>query len=308
MSTLYYFHPDCLQHITPPGHPERPDRLRAVEEALSDERFAFLDRRQAPLAEPETFALAHPASHVERFRRLIPSEGLARVDADTAASPKSFIAVQRAVGATCEAIDAVFAGTATNAFCAMRPPGHHAERTVAMGFCFINTVAVSARYAQKKYAIERVAIVDFDVHHGNGTQDIFWTDPSVLYASTHQMPLYPGTGAASEKGAGNIFNAPLSDGDGGEAFREAFTGRILPALDAFRPELVLVSAGFDAHWRDPLAGLQLTAQDFDWVTGQLMEVAGRHASNRLVSVLEGGYDLQGLAESAAAHVHRLMTG
>ena len=308
MSTRYYFHQDCLQHLTPAGHPERPDRLRAVEDALAQERFALLDRREAPLADPALYALAHPQSHVDRFSRLVPSEGIVRVDADTAASPKTWVAVQRSVGAATEAIDAVFAGEASNAFCAMRPPGHHAERTVSMGFCFINTIAVAARYAQKQHGIERVAIVDFDVHHGNGTQDIFWADKSVLYASTHQMPLYPGTGASSERGAGNIFNAPLSDGDAGDAFREAFREKILPALENFRPELVLVSAGFDAHWRDPLAGLQLSAQDFDWVTGQLLDVAGRHASNRLVSILEGGYDLQGLAESAAAHVHRLMIG
>jgi acetoin utilization deacetylase AcuC-like enzyme len=308
VSTLYFSHPDCLEHITPPGHPERPDRLRAVDEALTEERFTFLDRRQAPLADPAVFALAHPQSHVDRFRSLVPQKGLVRVDDDTSASPKSFVAVQRAVGAANDAIDAVFSGQAANAFCAMRPPGHHAEKTVAMGFCFINTIAVAARYAQERHGAERVAIIDFDVHHGNGTQDIFWDDKSVLYASTHQMPLFPGTGALSETGAGNIFNAPLRDGDGSAAFREAVTSRILPALENFRPDLVLVSAGFDAHWRDPLGGIELTHQDFDWITGKLMEIAGRHSANRLVSILEGGYDLQGLAESAAAHVNRLMAG
>lgn len=308
MSTRYYSHPLCLEHITPPGHPERPDRLRAVEEALTAEPFMLLDRVTAPEADTSTFTLAHPQSHVDRFVRLVPQTGIARVDADTSASPKSLLAVQRAVGAALDAVDAVFSGEADNAFCAIRPPGHHAERTVPMGFCFINTVAVAARHAQKKHGAERVAIIDFDVHHGNGTQDIFQADASVLYASTHQMPLYPGTGAASERGVGNIFNAPLSQGDGGEAFREAFTSRILPAIDAFAPDLVLLSAGFDAHWRDPLAGLELTAGDFDWVTGQAMELAGRHCANRVVSLLEGGYDLQGLAESTAAHVHRLMKG
>ena len=308
MPTRYYSHPLCLEHITPPGHPERPDRLRAVEEALTAEPFMLLERFSAPEADTSTFTLAHPQSHVDRFVKLVPASGIARVDADTSASPKSLLAVQRAVGAALDAVDAVFAGEADNAFCAIRPPGHHAERTVPMGFCFINTIAVAARHAQRKHGAERVAIIDFDVHHGNGTQDIFKSDASVLYASTHQMPLYPGTGAASERGVGNIFNAPLSEGDNGEAFREAFTSRILPAIDAFSPDLILLSAGFDAHWRDPLAGLELTAADFDWITGQAMELAGRHCANRVVSLLEGGYDLQGLAESTAAHVHRLMAG
>ncbi|HSO46787.1 MAG TPA: histone deacetylase family protein [Rhizobiaceae bacterium] len=308
MSTRYYHHPICLEHLMPPGHPERPDRLRAVEEALSDERFHFLDRQEAPEADPEQFTLAHPRSHIERMESLIPQTGLVRIDEDTTASPKSWEAVKRSVGAAIAAVDGVFRGEFPNAFCAMRPPGHHAEKTNAMGFCLVNTVAIAARHAQKAHGAERVAIVDFDVHHGNGTQDIFWDDKSVLFASTHQMPLYPGTGALSETGAGNIFNAPLREGDSGQQFREAFLSRILPAIDSFQPDLIIVSAGFDAHWRDPLAGLQLTGQDFDWVTGRLMELAGRHCGNRLVSVLEGGYDLQGLAESASAHVNRLMAG
>jgi acetoin utilization deacetylase AcuC-like enzyme len=308
LTTRLYHHPVCLEHLTPPGHPERPDRLRAIEEALAAERFHFLDRLEAPEADPEMFTLVHPKGHVERIELMIPKSGLVRIDADTTASPKSWEAAKRAVGAAVDAVDAVFAGDARNAFCAMRPPGHHAEKSVAMGFCLVNTVAIAARHAQKKHGAERVAIVDFDVHHGNGTQDVFWDDPTVLFASTHQMPLYPGTGALSETGAGNIFNAPLREGDGGDHFREAFLERILPAVDDFAPDLILVSAGFDAHWRDPLAGLQLTAQDFDWATGRLMDLADRHCGSRLVSVLEGGYDLQGLAESAAAHVNRLMTG
>jgi acetoin utilization deacetylase AcuC-like enzyme len=308
VTTRFYHHPICLEHLMPAGHPERPDRLRAVEEALADERFHLLDRQLAPEADTEMFTLAHPRSHIKHMESLIPETGIARIDADTTASPKSWEAVKRAVGAALAAVDGVQAGEVSNAFCAMRPPGHHAEKSNAMGFCLVNTVAIAARYAQEKHGLERIAIVDFDVHHGNGTQDIFYNDKNVLFASTHQMPLYPGTGALSETGVGNIFNAPLREGDGGEKFKEAFLTRILPAVDKFRPDLILISAGFDAHWRDPLAGLELQAQDFDWATGRLMELAERHCGSRVVSVLEGGYDLQGLAESAAAHVNRLMTG
>jgi acetoin utilization deacetylase AcuC-like enzyme len=308
MTTRYYTHPSYLAHVNPPDHPERPDRLRAIEQALEDERFHFLDRINAPKADTALFALGHPQAYVDRILRMMPEEGLVRIDVDTAAGPHTLEAVQHAVGAAVDAVDAVFSGACDNAFAAVRPPGHHAERDTAMGFCLVNNIAVAARYAKERHAAERVAIVDFDVHHGNGTQDIFWDEKDVLFASTHQMPLYPGTGAINETGAGNIFNAPLREGDGGEDFREAFLSRILPAVDNFRPDLILVSAGFDAHYRDPLAGLRLTADDFDWATGQLMELAGKHCRNRLVSLLEGGYDLQGLAESAAAHVHRLMAG
>ncbi len=291
-----------------PGHPERPDRLRAVEKVLQANIFDALERKEAPQADPAVFELAHPSNYLERIRSLIPETGLAQIDADTSASPKSWEAVLRAVGGALAGVDDVFEERADNVFCAVRPPGHHAEKTTAMGFCLVNTVAVAARYAQEKHGAERVAIVDFDVHHGNGTQDIFYEDGSVLFASTHQMPLYPGTGALNETGAGNIFNAPLRDGDGSEAFKAAFRERVLPAIDGFRPDFVLISAGFDAHYRDPLAGLELTADDFDWATGKLMDLAQKHAQNRLVSLLEGGYDLQGLAESAGAHVNRLMRG
>ena len=308
MVTRLYTHSIYLEHLTPPGHPERPDRLRAIERVLEDERFAALDRRQSPAGDEATILYVHPKSHVDKIRAAIPAEGLARIDADTSASPKSWDAALAAIGAAGAAIDDVFSGEADNVFVAARPPGHHAEKATAMGFCLFNTAAIAARHAQRKHGAERVAIVDWDVHHGNGTQDIFWDDPSVLYCSTHQMPLYPGTGALTEIGAGNIVNAPLSAGDGGEAFREAFRSRILPALDAFRPDLIIVSAGFDAHHRDPLAELNLVENDFDWATGELMERAGRFASNRLVSLLEGGYDLEGLAFSVAAHVSRLMRG
>ena len=308
MTTRLYTHPIYLEHLTPPGHPERPDRLRAIERVLEDERFAYLDRVEAPMGDEATILYAHPESHLEKVRKAVPEEGLARIDADTTASPKSWEAALTAIGAANAAVDDVFFGEADNVFVASRPPGHHAEKATAMGFCFFNNAAIAARHAQRKHGAERVAIVDWDVHHGNGTQDIFWDDPTVLYCSTHQMPLYPGTGAKDETGAGNVFNAPLSAGSASDTFRDAFRSRILPAIDNFRPDLIIVSAGFDAHHRDPLAEINLTEQDFDWATGELMDRAGRYASNRLVSLLEGGYDLHGLAFSVAAHVSRLMRG
>jgi acetoin utilization deacetylase AcuC-like enzyme len=308
MTTRLYTHPVFLDHLTPPGHPERPDRLRAIARVLEDGAFDRLDRVEAPMGDEAAILHAHPKDYVEQVRRAIPETGIARIDADTSASPKSWEAALTAIGAATAAVDDVFEGRADNAFVAARPPGHHAEHDRAMGFCLFNNAAIAARHAQKKHGVERVAIVDFDVHHGNGTQDIFWSDPTVLYASTHQMPLYPGTGAPGEIGAGNIVNAPLSPGSGSDSFREAFSDRVLPAVEAFRPDLVIVSAGFDAHHRDPLAEIDLTEDDFDWATGKLLEQAGRFASNRLVSLLEGGYDLHGLAFSAAAHVKRLMRG
>ena len=308
MTTRLYTHPIYLEHLTPPGHPERPDRLRAIERVLEDERFAYLDRVEAPMGDEATILYAHPESHLDKVRKAVPEEGLARIDADTTASPKSWEAALTAIGAANAAVDDVFSGEADNVFVASRPPGHHAGKATAMGFCFFNNAAIAARHAQRKHGAERVAIVDWDVHHGNGTQDIFWDDPTVLYCSTHQMPLYPGTGAKDETGAGNVFNAPLSAGSAGDTFRDAFRSRILPALDNFRPDLIIISAGFDAHHRDPLAEINLTEQDFDWATGELMDRAGRYASNRLVSLLEGGYDLHGLAFSVAAHVSRLMRG
>ena len=308
MTTRLYSHPIYLEHLTPPGHPERPDRLRAIARALEDEAFADLVRVEAPEGDEATILFAHPESFVDRIRAAIPEEGLAGLDADTAVSPKSWQAALTAIGAANAAVDDVFTGKADNVFVAARPPGHHAEKTTAMGFCLFNNAAIAARYAQRKYGAERVAIVDWDVHHGNGTQDIFWDDPSVLFCSTHQMPLYPGTGAKDQTGAGNIVNAPLSPESGSDLFREAFRARVLPALDNFAPDLVIISAGFDAHHRDPLAQINLTEEDFDWATGQLMDRAARHASNRIVSLLEGGYDLQGLSFSVAAHVKRLMKG
>ncbi|MDI6026658.1 histone deacetylase family protein [Corticibacterium sp. UT-5YL-CI-8] len=308
MVTRLYTHPIFVEHITPPGHPERPDRVRAIERALEEQEFERLDRVEAPEGDEETILYAHPSSFVKHVRSQIPETGIVRIDDDTTASPKSWQAAVTAIGAANAAVDDVFSGRASNVFVASRPPGHHAEKNKAMGFCLFNNAAIAARYAQRHHGAERVAIVDWDVHHGNGTQDIFWDDPSVLYCSTHQMPLYPGTGAKGETGVGNIVNAPLSPQTGSDHFREAFKSRVLPALDNFAPDLIIISAGFDAHHRDPLAEINLSEDDFDWATGKLLERADRFSSNRLVSLLEGGYDLEGLAFSVAAHVSRLMKG
>jgi acetoin utilization deacetylase AcuC-like enzyme len=309
MSTLLLSHPACLNHLTPAGHPERPDRLRAIEHALEDEKFQTLARVEAPLGPLNIVALAHPMDYVEAIREASPSEGLVRLDADTAMSPGSFEAALRAVGGAKLAVDEVMTGKAGNAFVATRPPGHHTETARPMGFCLFNNAAIAARYAQKTYDVERAAIVDFDVHHGNGTQDIFWADKSVMYCSTHEMPLYPGTGAIGERGDfDTIVNAPLSAGDGGDVFREAFDTVILPRLRDFKPDILIISAGFDAHTRDPLANLNLMEADFSWATKKLMEIADASAKGRVVSLLEGGYDLQGLSRSVAAHVTALMRG
>jgi acetoin utilization deacetylase AcuC-like enzyme len=307
MSTLLLSHPACLNHRTPAGHPERPDRLRAIEQALEDERFQLLAREQAPKAPLDVIALAHPMEYVEAIRDASPAEGLIHIDADTSMSPGSFEAALRGAGGAMRAVDEVMNQKVANAFVAVRPPGHHAETARPMGFCLFNNVAIAARYAQKRYDIERVSIVDFDVHHGNGSQDIFWADKSVMYCSTHEMPLYPGTGSISERGEHNtIVNAPMRAGDGGDAFREAFETVILTRLREFKPELLVISAGFDAHTRDPLANLNLVEADFTWVTKKLMDIADASAQGRIVSVLEGGYDLEGLSRSVAAHVTALM--
>lgn len=309
MSTLFISHPACLNHLTPAGHPERPDRLRAVEQAFEAETFQMLAREQAPMADADAVTLCHPLDYFEAIREAAPSEGMVRLDADTSMSPGTFEAALRAVGGGMKAVDEVMTGKAANAFVAVRPPGHHAETARPMGFCLFNSAAIAARHAQKKYGAERAAIVDFDVHHGNGSQDIFWSDRTVMYCSTHEMPLYPGTGAVSERGEYNtIVNAPLRAGDGGDAFREAMETAILPRLRDFSPDILIISAGFDAHTRDPLANLNLVEADYSWVTKKLMEIADDCAQGRIVSMLEGGYDLQGLARSVAAHVTALMRG
>ncbi|MBY5537382.1 histone deacetylase family protein [Rhizobium leguminosarum] len=311
MSTRLYEHPIFLEHVTPAGHPERSDRIRAINVALEHPNFERLERRQAPQANEDAVLLAHPEEHLTAVMREIPEEEgeINQIEADTYASRKSLQAALTGIGGAMAAVDDVFTGRADNVFVAARPPGHHAEKMTAMGFCFFNNAAIAARHAQKTHGAERIAIVDWDVHHGNGTQDIFWDDPSVLFCSTHQMPLYPGTGAKDEKGTHNtIVNAPLSPNVGSDHFREAFKSRVLPALDDFRPDLIIISAGFDAHHRDPLAQINLTGEDFDWATGRVLELADRHAKNRVVSLLEGGYDLEGLAESAGMHILRMMKG
>ena len=309
MTTLLITHPACLDHLNPAGHPERPDRLRVIERTLEEERFQDLARVEAPAAALETIALCHPMDYVTAIRDATPKHGLARLDADTSMSPGSFEAALRAAGGATYAVDEVMTGKAKNAFVATRPPGHHTETARPMGFCLFNNAAIAARYAQKRYGIERAAVVDFDVHHGNGSQDIFWSDRTVMYGSTHQMPLYPGTGAVSERGDHNtIVNAPLRAGDGGDKFREAFTGVILPRLRDFAPQFIVISAGFDAHMRDPLANLNLLEADFEWATRRLLEIADKSANGRVVSVLEGGYDLVALAGSVAAHIAVLMRG
>jgi len=307
MSTLLVSHRACLEHLTPAGHPERPDRLRAIEQVLEAEAFQDLAREQAPLGTKEQIALCHPTDYVDEIESASPDYGLVRLDADTTMSPGSYEAALRGVGGGILAADEVIAGKVRNAFVAVRPPGHHAETARPMGFCLFNSAAIVARHAQKRYGVEHAAIVDFDVHHGNGSQDIFWSDKDLFFGSTHQMPLFPGTGARGERGKhDNIVNAPLASEDGGAKFRAAFESVILPQLTKFSPELILISAGFDAHYRDPLASINLKAEDFGWVTQKLMDVADASAGGRIVSVLEGGYDLQGLTESVAAHVTALM--
>lgn len=301
-----YTHSICLQHDPGPGHPESPARLRAVLEALDQDRFATLDRIEAPRATREQLLRVHTPAHVDRILAIRPEADTVRLDEDTLMSPASAEAALRAAGAVVAAVDAVMAGTTTRAFCAVRPPGHHATPDTAMGFCLFNNVAVGAAHALAAHGLKRVAIADFDVHHGNGTQDIFQREPRVLFVSSHQQPLYPGTGSADERGIGNIVNAPLSSGEGSYEFRELWNDALLPKLHAFKPQLVLVSAGFDAHQRDPLANLQLQTEDYAWITRQLVELARAHAGGRLVSTLEGGYDLQALAASASAHVSALM--
>lgn len=306
MTTLLFTHSDCLDHRPGEGHPESPARLAAVAAALAEPDFAGLSRQTAPLADRTAIARVHGTDHVEQILSSVPQAGRRALDGDTILSPGSGIAALRAAGAMTAAVDAVAAGQARNAFCAVRPPGHHAEPDQAMGFCLFNSIAVAARHAQAAHGLARVAILDFDVHHGNGTQAVAQEDNSLFFASSHQYPHYPGTGAAYETGMGNVVNAPLPAGSDGAVFRKAWETRILPALDAFAPDLLLISAGFDAHRADPLAGLELEEADFAWVTQRFTEAADRHCDGRLVSVLEGGYDLRAVAGSAAAHVRALM--
>lgn len=295
-------HPDCLAHVTPPGHPERVERLTAILEALDAPGLKEVERIEAPLATDEEILRAHPESYLQKVESASPDEGHMTLDADTHMSPGSLTAARRAAGANRLAVDMVMKGEAKAVFCATRPPGHHAEKTTAMGFCLFANAAIGALHALEAHGLSRVAIVDFDVHHGNGTQDVFWSDPRVLFASSHQSPLYPGTGHEHETGAGNIHNAILAPESGSAAFRDVWEDQLLPAVDAFAPELLIISAGFDAHFRDPLAQLNLNEADFTWITEKLCDLADQHCGGRVVSTLEGGYDLEGLAASTAAHV------
>jgi acetoin utilization deacetylase AcuC-like enzyme len=293
---LVFSHPDCARHVTPPGHPERLERLAAVERGLAG---LAVERRDCPLGVEADVLRCHPKQYLERVRGAVPQEGWAQLDGDTFLSPGSYDAAMRAVGGMCAAVDVVVTGEAKTAFVAGRPPGHHAERETAMGFCLFGTVAIGAKRALDHHGLKRVAIVDFDVHHGNGTQDLMWDEGRCLFVSSHQMPLYPGSGRPEERGAhGQVLNVPLQSGSGGQAMRAAYERLIFPTLTAWEPELLLISAGFDAHADDPLAGLEWQAEDYRWLTEKLCDFAG----GRVVSSLEGGYDLAALAASVAAHV------
>ena len=305
MSVALFTHPAVLGHDTGPEHPECADRVRAVLQALEAQEFATLLREVAPLLPVEALQPAHSAAHVDYILGL-PVDRVTMIDGDTLYGPGSLEGALHAAGGACAAVDAVMEGWAKAAFVATRPPGHHAESDRAMGFCLFNNVAVAAYHARSRWGLRRIAVADFDVHHGNGTQEIFENDPELFYASSHQFPCYPGTGRASERGvAGNVVNAPLPPGSGSAAFRAAWE-RMLPEMAAFKPELLIISAGFDAHAADPLAQLRLREADFAWVTEALLGVADAHCPGRVVSVLEGGYDLEALAASAAAHVRALM--
>ena len=298
-----FTHPACQAHDTGNGHPESPARLAAVIRAL-EAAHPDLDWQQAPRASRGQLLAVHSEGLLASVLEANP-EPRVWLDPDTILSPHSADAALRAAGAVVAAVDAVMGNRTDRAFCAVRPPGHHATATEAMGFCLFNNIAVGARHALDKHGLERVAIVDFDAHHGNGTQAIFADEPRVRVASSHQLPLYPGSGTVHERGCGNITNVPLAAGDGSGAFRRVWDERLLPQVEAFRPQLLLISAGFDGHRRDPLAGLELEAEDYAWVTRELVRIARVHCDGRVVSTLEGGYDLQALAESVVAHVDAL---
>lgn len=307
MTTALFSHQDCLKHETPPGHPERVERYQVIQHALSNQKFDDLSRFEAPVCNDADILLAHPPEHIAAVRASVPESGFRSLDADTHMSPGSLNAALRAVGANVAAVDRVMDGSVQNAFIATRPPGHHAEKSTAMGFCFFGNVVIAAKHALERHGLSRVAIIDFDVHHGNGTQDLVWDDKRIVFASTHQMPLYPGSGYGSETGAfDNILNVPLEPESGGQVFRQRMETEVLPFVAAHKPEFVFISAGFDAHRRDPLANLNLVEDDFAWATGRICDIAAEFAQRRVVSTLEGGYDLEALAASVAAHVGVLM--
>jgi acetoin utilization deacetylase AcuC-like enzyme len=304
MTVALISHPDCLGHVTPPNHPEQVARLDAVLSALAT---MDLQRVNAPLCPDDDILRVHPQSHIDSLRRAAPESGWRSIDADTYMSPGTLAAAWRAAGAVVKAVDMVMAGQATRAFCAVRPPGHHAETERPMGFCFLGNVAIGAKHALDHHGLSRVAIVDFDVHHGNGTQDLVEDDPRILFISTHQSPLYPGTGEHGDTGPnGTVLNLPLRPGTGSEGFRRVASDHVLPRVEAFRPDFIFMSAGFDAHRADPLANLALTESDFAWITRELCTLADRYCEGRVVSSLEGGYDLDALGASASAHVAAMM--
>jgi acetoin utilization deacetylase AcuC-like enzyme len=308
MTTMVLFHPDCLEHRPGAGHPESPKRLHVVVQALQQPEFASLTWQEAPMGTRAQVLRVHKPNYVDLVEAVVPSSGLVQLDGgDTVMSPGSWDAVMRCVGAACAGVDAVLAGTARNVFCATRPCGHHAEPARAMGFCIFNQVAIAALHALEVHGLERVAVIDFDVHHGNGTQAAFYHRPELFFGSSHQSPLYPGTGAADERGAsGNIVNVPLPPGCASALFRARVEAVLLPALRRFAPQLILVSAGFDAHRLDPLAQMALEDEDFGWITRQVVDIADDVCEGRIVSVLEGGYSGEGLGGGCAAHVRALM--
>ncbi|MBT0957611.1 histone deacetylase family protein [Alphaproteobacteria bacterium KMM 3653] len=307
MTTALFHHPDCALHETPAGHPERVERIEAVMTVLDTAAFAALERRAAPLAARAALRLAHPESHIEAIEKASPESGWVSLDGDTHMMPATLTAALRGAGACVAAVDAVLDGAVQNAFCAIRPPGHHAERETPMGFCLFSNAAIAVKHALEVRGLSRVALLDFDVHHGNGSQDVLWSEERALFISSHQSPLYPGTGAAHETGAANnIVNLPLPGGAGSAPFRAIWEREGFPMLERFKPELVVISAGFDAHKDDPLAQMNLSAEDFAWITHAICDIADTHAGGRVVSTLEGGYDLEGLAQSCAAHVTAFM--
>ncbi|MEM8774155.1 MAG: histone deacetylase family protein [Pseudomonadota bacterium] len=304
MTTALINHEDALRHITPDGHPERVARMQNLLPALDGKDLL---RIEAPFATDDDILACHPQDYIDKIRNGIPSEGFNQLDGDTFLSPGSFDAALRAVGGALKGVDMVMAGEAQNAFVAMRPPGHHAETSTPMGFCLFGNVALAAKHALERHGLSRVAVVDFDVHHGNGTQDLLWSETRSLFISSHQMPLWPGSGAPSERGAANnVMNVPLDPATSGVVFRQKYEAQVFPALETFKPQLIIVSAGFDAHAADPLANINLLEDDFAWVTERTCDVADKHAEGRVVSCLEGGYDLAALAASTAAHVDVLI--
>jgi len=308
MTTLYYYHKDFLQHDTGLGHPENPDRLSHINAALKKAEFDALKRITPDIRENimELVQLVHTKEMTDRVLQKVSSDNAIFLDQDTILSSGSANAALLAVSAVCDAVDKVCNKEANNAFCAVRPPGHHAEPTKSMGFCLFNNVAIAAEYARKVYQFKRVAIIDFDVHHGNGTQAVFYKNADVFYASTHEMPNYPGTGYPSETGVGNIVNVPLESGETGQQFRQKYSKIILPALKQFNPDLILLSAGFDAHKDDPLASIQLEREDYQWLTQQIMQIASSCCDGKIISVLEGGYNLYALADCVSVHISVLM--